>query len=97
MDTLETLLIVSLASALHRFDFIVIVVFVFFLCLPQMCAREDIDFQGQEMKSNRDELKSKLEAKLDCVQQKLDAVLERLGKKELNEWLRRFQKETQWS
>ena len=50
-----------------------------------MCAREDIDFQGKDMKSNFDEVESKLDAKLDCVQQKLDAVLKMLGKKELNE------------
>ena len=80
----ETWLIVSLASVLQRFDFILVVV-VFFLCLLQMSAREDIDFQGQEIKSNLDEVESKLEAKLECVQQKLDALLERLGNKELNE------------
>ena len=50
-----------------------------------MCAREDIDFQGQEILSNLDEVESKLEAKLECVQRKLDALLERLGNKELNE------------
>ena len=61
-----------------------------------MCAREDIGFQGQEIKSNLDEVESKLEAKLECVQRKLDALLERLGNKELNEWLKRFQKELQW-
>ena len=50
-----------------------------------MWAREDIDFQGQEIKSNLDEVESKLEAKLQCVQRKLDALLERLGNKEFNE------------
>ena len=50
-----------------------------------MRAREDIDFQGQEIKSNLDEVESKLEAKLQCVQRKLDSLLERLGNKELNE------------
>ena len=62
-----------------------------------MCAREDIDFQGQAIKSNLDEVESKLEAKLEYVKRKLDALLERLGNRELNEWLKRFQKELQWS
>ena len=79
----ETWLIVSLASVLQRFDFVLVV--VVFLRLLQMCAREDIDFQGQEIKSNLDEVESKLKAKLECVQRKLDALLERLGNKELNE------------
>ena len=91
----ETWLIVSLASVLQRFDFLLVV--VVFLCLLQMCAREDTDFQGQEIKSNLHEVESKLEAKLECVQRKLDALLEGLGNKELNEWLKRFQKELQWS
>ena len=91
----ETWLIVSLASVLQRFDFVLVVVVS--LCLLQMCAREDIDFQGQEIKSNLDEVEFKLEAKLECVQRKLDALLEKLGNKELNEWLKRFQTELQWS
>ena len=56
-----------------------------------MCAREDIDFQGQELTSNiaevvESKLQTKLECvernletKLECVQRKLDALLEKLG------------------
>ena len=54
-------------------------------------------FSSQELKSNLNEVESKLEAKLECVQRKLDALLEGLGNKELNEWLKRFQKALQWS
>ena len=60
-----------------------------------MCAREDIDFQGQELTSNISEVESKLqtklecvernlETKLECVQSKLDALLETLGEGERN-------------
>ena len=56
-----------------------------------MCAREDIDFQGQELTSNIAELQTKLECveknfdtKLECVQSKLDALLEKLGEGERN-------------
>ena len=61
-----------------------------------MCAREDIDFQGQELTSNiaevvESKLQTKLECvernletKLECLQQKLDALLERLGEGERN-------------
>ena len=61
-----------------------------------MCAREDIDFQGQELTSNiaevvESKLQTKLECvernletKLECVQRKLDALLERLGEGERN-------------
>ena len=61
-----------------------------------MCAREDIDFQGQELTSNiaevvESKLQTKLECvernletKLECVQRKLDALLERLGEEERN-------------
>ena len=60
-----------------------------------MCAREDIDFQGQELTSNIAEVESKLqtklacvernlETKLECVQRKLDALLEKLGEGERN-------------
>ena len=56
-----------------------------------MCAREDIDFQGQELTSNIAEvvesklqtklecMERNLETKLECVQRKLDALLEKLG------------------
>ena len=60
-----------------------------------MCAREDIDFQGQELKSHIAEVESELqrklecvernlETKLECVQSKLDALLEKLGEGERN-------------
>ena len=71
-----------------------------------MCAREDIDFQGQELTSNIAEVvESKLQTKLECVernletklecvqnletklehvQSKLDALLEKLGEGERN-------------
>ncbi|CAH3046582.1 unnamed protein product [Porites lobata] len=56
-----------------------------------MCAREDIDFQGQELTSNIAELQTKLECveknfdtKLECVQSKLDALLEKLGEGKKN-------------
>ena len=61
-----------------------------------MCAREDIDFQGQELTSNiaevvESKLQTKLECvernletKLECVQRKLDALLEKLGEGERN-------------
>ena len=45
-----------------------------------MCAREDIDYQGQELKS----IIAKVESKLECVQRKLDALLEKLGEGERN-------------
>ena len=47
-----------------------------------MCAREDIDYQGQELKSSI----AKVESKLECVQRKLDALLEKLGEGERNKW-----------
>ena len=61
-----------------------------------MCAREHIDFQGQELTSNiaevvESKLQTKLECvernletKLECVQRKLDALLEKLGEGERN-------------
>ena len=61
-----------------------------------MCAREDIDFQGQELTSNiaevvESKLQTKLECvernletKLECMQRKLDALLEKLGEGERN-------------
>ena len=61
-----------------------------------MCAREDIDFQGQELTSNIAEVvESKLQTKLECVernletkleyvQRKLDTLLEKLGEGERN-------------
>ena len=61
-----------------------------------MCAREDIDFQGQELTSNiaevvESKLQTKLECvernletKLECLQRKLDALLEKLGEGERN-------------
>ena len=61
-----------------------------------MCAREDIDFQGQELTSNIAEVvESKLQTKLECVernletkfecvQRKLDALLGKLGEGERN-------------
>ena len=61
-----------------------------------MCAREDIDFQGQELTSNIAEVveaklqtklecvERNLETKLECVQRKLDALLEKLGEGERN-------------
>ena len=61
-----------------------------------MCAREDIDFQGQELTSNiaevvESKLQTKLECvernletKLECVQRKLHALLEKLGEGERN-------------
>ena len=56
-----------------------------------MCAREDIDFQSQELTSNIAKLQTKLECvernletKLECVQSKLDALLETLGEGERN-------------
>ena len=50
-----------------------------------MCAREDIDFQGQELTSNIAEVvESKLQTKFECVQRKLDALLETLGEGERN-------------
>ena len=45
-----------------------------------MCAREDADYEGQELKSNFADVKSKLE----CMQEKLDVVLAKLGEKETN-------------
>ena len=69
-----------------------------------MCAREDIDFQGQELTSNiaevvESKLQTKLECvernletKLECVQRKLDALLEKLGEGERNKW-RSFSKD----
>ena len=61
-----------------------------------MCAREDIDFQGQELTSKiaevvESKLQTKLECvernletKLECVQSKIDALLEKLGEGERN-------------
>ena len=60
-----------------------------------MCAREDIDFQGQELTAHITEVESELqtklecvernlETKLECVQSKLDALLEKLGEGERN-------------
>ena len=70
-----------------------------------MCAREDIDFQSQELTLNIAEVESKLQTKLECVernletklkcvqnletklehvQSKLDALLEKLGEGERN-------------
>ena len=52
-----------------------------------MCAREDFDFQGQALTSNIAEVvESKLQTKLECVQRKLDALLEKLGEGEKNKW-----------
>ena len=41
-----------------------------------MCAREDIDFQGQEFASNIAEVESKLQTKLECVERNLERNLE---------------------
>ena len=41
-----------------------------------MCAREDIDFQGQEFTSNIAEVESKLQTKLECVERNLERNLE---------------------
>ena len=50
-----------------------------------MCAREDVDFQGQALTSNIAEVvESKLQTKLECVERKLDALLEKLGEGERN-------------
>ena len=41
-----------------------------------MCAREDIDFQGQELTLNIAEVESKLQTKLECVERNLETKLE---------------------
>ena len=41
-----------------------------------MCAREDVDYHGQEIKSRLAEIESKLE----CFDKKLDAVVAMLAK-----------------
>ena len=56
----------------------------------QMCAREDVDYEGlqlQEVKSELAKVKSEL-SEVKCInrslEEKLDAVLARLGEKEVN-------------
>ena len=47
-----------------------------------MCAREDIDFQGQELTSNIAEVvESKLQTKLECVERNLETKLECVQRK----------------
>ena len=41
-----------------------------------MCAREDTDFQGQDLTSNIAEVESKLQTKLECVERNLETKLE---------------------
>jgi len=55
-----------------------------------MCAREDVDYEGlqlQEVKSELAKVKSEL-SEVKCInrslEEKLDAVLARLGEKEVN-------------
>ena len=66
----------SLSDKNSRILFIVYVLFVLFFVLffffLQMCAREDVDYQGQEITSRLVEMESKLE----CFDKKINVVRE---------------------
>ena len=65
----------SLSDKNSRILFIVYVLFVLFFVLfvfLQMCAREDVDYQGQEITSRLAEMESKLE----CFDKKINVVRE---------------------